>query len=153
MNLLLPAATELRVRINNRVARKTNVPLDQGRDIQSRLENELEGELHLPPALFANVASKITGVVDVTIWKRSVYAIQNVVSGEAELNIKRLADRSDWEVLKQRSIPVKLLTAMKYVSAQRSNVRTAWIAREDSCLCAAKGCTVKFQTLTLISRG
>jgi hypothetical protein len=36
--------------------------------VDQPLEDELEGELHLPATLFVDVARKVAGIVDVAIW-------------------------------------------------------------------------------------
>src|ERR1041384_3957832 len=94
------------------------------------LEDELEGELHLPAPLFADVTREIVRVIKVAVRERTVYVIQHVVSREPELNIERLADRRDWEVLEERRIPVKLLVATEHVATKRTDARRLRTARE-----------------------
>ena len=82
------------------------------------LEDELEGELHLPAPLFAYVAPEIVRIVNVAIRGRTIHAIQHVVSREPKLNIKRFADCGNREVLEERSVPVKLWPPTENVAAR-----------------------------------
>ena len=86
------------------------------------LEDELKGELHLPAPLLAYVAPKLVRVVYVAVWGRTIHAVQHVVSGEPKLNIERLANGGNWEVLEKRSVPVKLLLASENIAAQRTYI-------------------------------
>src|SRR5687768_11396326 len=53
------------IQTHNRVARSEDAPLDQPTTSGRTLEDEFEGELHLPAPLLINVAGKIASVVDV----------------------------------------------------------------------------------------
>src|ERR1044071_2684057 len=86
------------------------------------LEDELEGELHLPAPLISYVAPELVRVVYVAVRGRTIHAVQHVVRGEPKLNIERLADGSNWEVLEKRSVPVKLLTAAENIAAQGADI-------------------------------
>ena len=89
---------------------------------KNSLEDEPEGEFHLPPSLLARILSKIVRVIKVAIRERTIHVIQHVVSREAKLNIESLADRADREILIERRIPVKLLPSVEDVAAERANV-------------------------------
>ena len=86
------------------------------------LEDELEGELHLPAPLLAYVAPELVRVVYVAVRGRTIHAVQHVVSGEPKLNIERFANCRNWEVLEKRSVPVKLLPAAENIAAQGANI-------------------------------
>ena len=66
------------------------------------LEDELEGKLHLPAPLLVDITCKVACVVEVSIRRRTIHAVQNVISREPELNIERLANRSNREILEER---------------------------------------------------
>src|SRR5687768_5564299 len=132
--------------------RSEDAPLDQPTTSGRTLEDEFEGELHLPAPLLINVAGKIASVVDVTIWRRPIDAIEHVISREPELHVERFADCTDREVLEERSIPVKLRSSTENVATQTANVRTTRIARENSRLRAPECSAIEFETLRLLSR-
>src|SRR5689334_4733926 len=85
------------------------------------LEDELEGELHLPAPLLADVTREIVRVIEVSIRERTIDVVQHVIGREPELNIKRFADRRDREVLEERRIPVKLLVSPEHVATKRTD--------------------------------
>ena len=114
------------------------------------LEDELEGELHLPAPLLTYIARKITRVVKVSIWGRAVHAVQHVVRREPELNIERLANRRNREVFEKRSVPVKLWPATKDIASERSNVRTACITGEDPRLRAPESRAIQLKALSVL---
>ena len=86
------------------------------------LEDELEGELHLPAPLLAYVAPELVRVVYVAVRGRTIHAVQHVVSGEPKLNIERLANSGNWKVLEKRSVPIKLLFTAENIAAQGANI-------------------------------
>lgn len=97
------------------------------------LEDEPEGELHLPPSLLAGIPRKpVVGicVVEVSIRERAIHVVQHVIRREAKLNIERFTDSADGEVLVQRRIPVKLLPSTEDVAAQRTDFRRRRAIRE-----------------------
>ena len=77
------------------------------------LEDEPEGELHLPPSLLAHIASKLVRVIKVAIRERTIHAIQDVVSRETKLDFKLFADPVHREVFEQRRVPIELIAAAK----------------------------------------
>src|SRR5215204_2975125 len=99
--------------------------------LSETLEDELEGELHLPAPLLVYIACKLARVVDVSIRRRTIHAVQHVISREPELNIESLADSADREILEECSVPVKLWPASENIAPQRSNMRAVNITRED----------------------
>ena len=82
------------------------------------LEDELEGELHLPAPLLTYIAPEFAFVIEVGFRRRTIHSIQHVVRGESELNIERFANRADREILEERRIPVKLLPPTKDVTSE-----------------------------------
>src|ERR1043165_776741 len=117
------------------------------------LEDELEGELHLPAPLFVYVASEIARVVDVAIRRGTIHAVQHVVRREPELNIERLANPADREILEERRIPVKLRSPAENVATKRADVRTVRIARKDPRLRTTERSAIQFESLVLLSLG
>ena len=118
--------------------------------MEKQLEDQLQGEFHLSASLFANVSSKVARVVDVSVWSRPVYSVEYVVCGESELHIESFADYGQWEILEERSVPIKLLTTTEYVTAQSTNVRAICIRREDSRTRATESRAVQLTTLTFV---
>ena len=86
------------------------------------LEDELEGELHLPATLLAYVAPELVRVVYIAVRGRTIHAVQHVVSGEPKLNIECFTNCCNWEVLEKRRVPVKLLPAAEKIAAQSANI-------------------------------
>src|SRR5215203_863174 len=116
------------------------------------LEEELEGELHLPAPLLVDVASKISGVVYVSIRRQTICTIQYVIRREPELHIERFANRRNREILEQRSIPVKLLASTEHVASEAANVRTVCITRENPSLRTSESSAIQLETLSFLYR-
>ncbi len=128
----------------------------------AQLEDELEGELHLPAPLLAGVASKIVLVIEVAIWRRTIYAVQHVISRETKLDVESLADCRDRKILEERSIPVKLLPPAKDVAAERANLWRFWsiirepvrrIAGEDCLHRTSEGAAIELEPLCFLGPG
>ena len=121
------------------------------------LEDEPEGELHLPPSLLAGVPRKLARVVEVSIRERTIHTVQHVISREAKLNIERFTDGADGKVFVQRRVPVKLRPPTEDVAAQRTDFRRRRaigegirIAGEDSRGRTSKRTAIELKSLILL---
>ena len=82
----------------------------------------------MPASLFGEISTEIT-VFNISVRGRAIHIVQHIIGRDADLNVKRFADRPDREILEEICVPIVLAIAPERVTPERTDHRTTAVRR------------------------